>query len=280
MAHHERIYQRGTRDPLAERARLEGEAAAEWTVSIFRMIRDLLTSSARIFGILFGAEDAREPQQARAPPPPPEQLAVAAGKAAAEETVALVRKAGRLIRFVLPSGTAPRGFALPNVYQGAALDLARLAEKALALSRDTVDELDTWAGHVSVELIDELQGLRNEEARERAAEAIEMLGDWAFEALIVALNRVVDDLARRNLLRTYSVADRAAAPAATEREDDAVSPSEACVICYQRARRAVFLYCGHRAACMTCATAVAAGPRRACPLCRQMIHGVVRVFDP
>lgn len=78
------------------------------------------------------------------------------------------------------------------MYQGAALDLARLAEKALALSRDTVDELDTWAGHVSVELIDELQGLRNEEARERAAEAIEMLGDWAFEALIVALNRVVD----------------------------------------------------------------------------------------
>jgi hypothetical protein len=138
-----------------------------------------------------------KPIQACAPPPAPEQLAQAAGKAAAEETVALVRKAGRLIRFVLPRGSAPRGFDLSEVYQGAArLDLAnrarKLAQKALALSRDTVEELDEWAGHVSVELIDELQGWGDDEARDRAAEAIETLGDWAFEALLVALNRVVD----------------------------------------------------------------------------------------
>jgi hypothetical protein len=143
--------------------------------------------------------------QACAPLPAPEQLAQAAGKAAAEETVALVRKAGRLIRFVLPRGSAPRGFDLSEVYQGAArLDLAnrarKLAEKALALSRDTVEELDEWAGHVSVELIDELQGWGDDEARDRAAEAIETLGDWAFEALLVALNRVVDVRRRPRLL--------------------------------------------------------------------------------
>jgi hypothetical protein len=91
------------------------------------------------------------------------------------------------------------------------------------------------------------------------------------------------DLARRNLLLTYALPDRAAslASAASHNgEDDNVTPSEACVICLQRARRAVFLYCGHRAACMQCATAVAEGPRRACPLCRQPIHGVIRVYDP
>jgi hypothetical protein len=48
---------------LADQARAEGEAAAEWTVSIFKMIRDLFTSTVRIVRILAGFAETGDDQQ-------------------------------------------------------------------------------------------------------------------------------------------------------------------------------------------------------------------------
>lgn len=92
---------------------------------------------------------------------------------------------------------------------------------------------------------------------------------------------------RRNLYRNprqppgSSAAQQAASPPApvNDDEDDVAPPGEACVVCLTRTRRAVFLNCGHRAACFPCAQRVADG-RGICPLCRQAIVGVVRVYDP
>ncbi|GAQ88371.1 RING/U-box superfamily protein [Klebsormidium nitens] len=91
---------------------------------------------------------------------------------------------------------------------------------------------------------------------------------------------------RRNLYRNprppgSSVAQQAASPPepVNDDEDDVAPPGEACVVCLTRTRRAVFLNCGHRAACFPCAQRVADG-RGICPLCRQAIVGVVRVYDP
>ena len=54
-----------------------------------------------------------------------------------------------------------------------------------------------------------------------------------------------------------------------------------CIVCYERKRCCVFLECGHRACCATCALVLVRSPaeRRKCPLCRKFIVRAVKVFD-
>ncbi|CAK9227628.1 unnamed protein product [Sphagnum jensenii] len=58
-----------------------------------------------------------------------------------------------------------------------------------------------------------------------------------------------------------------------------IPDGELCVVCLMRRRRAAFIYCGHRVCCVTCAQQVEQGTNPRCPVCRQTVSGIVRVFD-
>ncbi|CAM6070731.1 unnamed protein product [Sphagnum tenellum] len=63
-------------------------------------------------------------------------------------------------------------------------------------------------------------------------------------------------------------------------EDMADIPDgELCVVCLLRRRRAAFIHCGHRVCCVGCAQHVEQGDNPRCPVCRQTVTGIVRVFD-
>jgi len=52
---------------------------------------------------------------------------------------------------------------------------------------------------------------------------------------------------------------------------------DTCCICMERRKDAVFTPCGHRVVCVSCGERLKSSRR--CPICRQDIHSVVRVFD-
>jgi hypothetical protein len=63
-------------------------------------------------------------------------------------------------------------------------------------------------------------------------------------------------------------------------EDMADIPDgELCVVCLLRRRRAAFIHCGHRVCCVSCAQHVEQDDNPRCPVCRQTVTGIVRVFD-
>jgi len=53
--------------------------------------------------------------------------------------------------------------------------------------------------------------------------------------------------------------------------------SDMCCICMERRKDAVFTPCGHRVVCVNCGDRLKSS--RKCPICRQDIHTVVRIFD-
>mmetsp|Transcript_45891 Transcript_45891/g.85625 ORF Transcript_45891/g.85625 Transcript_45891/m.85625 type:complete len:244 (-) Transcript_45891:31-762(-) len=59
---------------------------------------------------------------------------------------------------------------------------------------------------------------------------------------------------------------------------DLVSGQDRCCACMEERKDAVITPCGHRAVCMKCAMALKARSRK-CPICRQRIDQVFRVFD-
>ncbi|KAJ1485874.1 ankyrin repeat-containing domain protein [Baffinella frigidus] len=52
-----------------------------------------------------------------------------------------------------------------------------------------------------------------------------------------------------------------------------------CVVCMERAPIMALLPCGHRCVCAECLARLNAGADRRCPICRDPVHGSVRVFD-
>ncbi|KAG0579579.1 hypothetical protein KC19_4G107900 [Ceratodon purpureus] len=71
--------------------------------------------------------------------------------------------------------------------------------------------------------------------------------------------------------------DRTVDDEAENRED--IPDGELCVVCLLRRRRAAFIYCGHRVCCVGCAQRVEHGVNPRCPVCRQTVTGIVRVYD-
>merc|ERR1719310_1911008 len=57
-----------------------------------------------------------------------------------------------------------------------------------------------------------------------------------------------------------------------------VAGQDLCCVCMDARKDAVLTPCGHKAMCVQCAEALKARERR-CPVCRQHIGGVVRVFE-
>lgn len=58
-----------------------------------------------------------------------------------------------------------------------------------------------------------------------------------------------------------------------------IPDGELCVVCLLRRRRAAFIHCGHRVCCVACAQRVEHGINPRCPVCRQSVTGIVRVYD-
>ncbi|CAK9873040.1 unnamed protein product [Sphagnum jensenii] len=58
-----------------------------------------------------------------------------------------------------------------------------------------------------------------------------------------------------------------------------ISDEDLCVVCLLRRRQAAFIQCGHRVCCVPCAQRVEQGSNPLCPVCRQIVTSIVRVFD-
>lgn len=58
-----------------------------------------------------------------------------------------------------------------------------------------------------------------------------------------------------------------------------VRDGELCVVCLTRSRRAVFVHCGHRVCCCYCARCIQQSTAPRCPICREGVTSVYRVFD-
>lgn len=50
-----------------------------------------------------------------------------------------------------------------------------------------------------------------------------------------------------------------------------------CVICFEKPSEYVLMPCGHSGYCQVCAHRVFVKPPHHCPICRQLMHGVLRV---
>merc|ERR1719345_708338 len=57
-----------------------------------------------------------------------------------------------------------------------------------------------------------------------------------------------------------------------------VAGQDKCCVCMDQRKDGVLVPCGHKAMCMSCAEMLKARDRR-CPVCRQNIGSVVRVFE-
>ncbi|KAH7294995.1 hypothetical protein KP509_27G027900 [Ceratopteris richardii] len=73
--------------------------------------------------------------------------------------------------------------------------------------------------------------------------------------------------------------DRLSADRVDEDVSD-VPDGELCVICLLRRRRAAFLHCGHLVCCVHCAQRVEQDINARCPVCRQDVNGIIRIYDP
>jgi hypothetical protein len=58
-----------------------------------------------------------------------------------------------------------------------------------------------------------------------------------------------------------------------------IPDEDLCVVCLLRRRQAAFIQCGHRVCCVPCAQRVEQGSNPLCPVCRQIVTSIVRVFD-
>lgn len=62
-------------------------------------------------------------------------------------------------------------------------------------------------------------------------------------------------------------------------EEEGVSEADLCVICMAAKKDSVILDCGHRATCLSCANLLMESPSRQCPICRNPIRHVAKIFD-
>lgn len=100
-------------------------------------------------------------------------------------------------------------------------------------------------------------------------------------ALPAQLARVLDAVVKESGAR--AAAERAAAEAAERAAAEAAALASACSVCMDAPKKAVLLPCAHKCVCARCAGDLVAPSRplgqRTCPICCQMITGIVVPFD-
>ena len=58
-----------------------------------------------------------------------------------------------------------------------------------------------------------------------------------------------------------------------------VEEGELCIVCLAKRRKAIFVHCGHRVCCCRCAIIIKTSTSPRCPICREDVEAVYRVFD-
>ncbi|XAR67580.1 Ubiquitin--protein ligase [Bertholletia excelsa] len=84
---------------------------------------------------------------------------------------------------------------------------------------------------------------------------------------------------RQIRLQNRHATDEADPQISVEEEMGDVADGQLCVICLTRRRRSAFVPCGHLVCCQRCALSVERDLSPKCPLCRQIIHSSVRIYD-
>lgn len=62
-------------------------------------------------------------------------------------------------------------------------------------------------------------------------------------------------------------------------DDDEVGDGQLCVVCLRKRRRAAFIPCGHLVCCCKCALRMEREVEPLCPMCRQDIRYMIRIYD-
>jgi len=62
-------------------------------------------------------------------------------------------------------------------------------------------------------------------------------------------------------------------------DDDEVGDGQLCVVCLRKRRRAAFIPCGHLVCCCKCALRMECEVEPLCPMCRQDIRYMIRIYD-
>lgn len=101
-----------------------------------------------------------------------------------------------------------------------------------------------------------------------------------FPLMIILICQAFTLMLALSLLRLREFDAGSPLPSEDELEDqaDAVAGENVCCVCMSNVKDAALTPCGHKAVCLSCGR-VLANQRRACPICRQTVQGVLRVFD-
>jgi len=62
-------------------------------------------------------------------------------------------------------------------------------------------------------------------------------------------------------------------------DDDDVGDGQLCVVCLRKRRKAAFIPCGHLVCCCKCALRMEREVEPLCPMCRQDIRYMIRIYD-
>ncbi|CAD6209822.1 unnamed protein product [Miscanthus lutarioriparius] len=62
-------------------------------------------------------------------------------------------------------------------------------------------------------------------------------------------------------------------------DDDEVGDGQLCVVCLRKRRKAAFIPCGHLVCCCKCALRMEREAEPLCPMCRQDIRHMIRIYD-
>jgi E3 ubiquitin-protein ligase MUL1 len=62
-------------------------------------------------------------------------------------------------------------------------------------------------------------------------------------------------------------------------DEDEIGDGQLCVVCLRKRRKAAFIPCGHLVCCCKCALRMEREAEPLCPMCRQDIRYMVRIYD-
>jgi E3 ubiquitin-protein ligase MUL1 len=62
-------------------------------------------------------------------------------------------------------------------------------------------------------------------------------------------------------------------------DEDEIGDGQLCVVCLRKRRKAAFIPCGHLVCCCKCALRMEREAEPLCPMCRQDIRYMIRIYD-
>jgi rubrerythrin len=132
----------------------------------------------------------------------------------------------------------------------------------LSLWNEDINSFTTYISSLEAE-IDQLRSLVNVE-RQRRDEDIQKMANLAASHL-VPMERKLQRSEKRQTKLMQKV----------EQQREFLS----CIVCFCKRRDVVLMPCNHLAICSDCATQILRQPNRSCPICRQHVDHIVKVYQ-